>query len=85
MRCKSVRPVAEKGVCGVDDQEGTLPEMVFWERGDGRLQLIRHCDGVFSLLLDGIAVMPSGTFERLCRYMWKEFDMLNDIAIEWLN
>lgn len=60
----------------MDDQSGTLPHMVFWSRSDGRLRIIRHCDNVFSLQLDGEDIMPSGNFRILCNYAWAEFDII---------
>ena len=47
---------------------------VFWS--NGRLVLYRYCDSVFELFCDGISIMPIGTFEKLCAYMWAEFDIL---------
>lgn len=39
----------------------------------GKLEIYRHCDGVFELLCDGNRVMPVGTFEQINRYLWGEF------------
>src|SRR5690606_40428418 len=47
------------------DNRGHLPgRKVFWERGDG-LQILRHCDGVFTLERDGVEIMPPGTFDEI--------------------
>ena len=59
-------------------QFGNLPgPRTFWTSEDGRTRIIRHCHGVFTLEHDGREVMPQGTFERICRYVWAEF-------IDWL-
>lgn len=58
----------------MNEFSGTLPEMVFWS--NGRLEIVRHCDGVFTLFCGGEQVMPSGQFDPICRYMWQEFDVL---------
>jgi hypothetical protein len=55
--------------------DGTVPEMVFWERCDGRLKIIRHCDGVFSLLHDD-NIVKQGSFKETTDYAWMEFDIL---------
>lgn len=57
-----------------DPKVGHIGPGVFWT--NGRLEIYRHCDRVFSLLCDGVQVMPNGTFEQIDRYLWSEFDVL---------
>ena len=58
--------------------DAPLPGDVFWE--NGRLRIIRHCDGVFELQCDGKQVMPTGPFEYVNRYLWAEFDVIAEQA-----
>ena len=38
-----------------------------------RVEIIRHCDVVFTLEIDGIQDMGPTTFEEICRYVWFEY------------
>lgn len=59
------------------DNWGHTPRpTVFWT--NGRSTLIRHCEGVFELLHDGVLVMPPGPFEKVNAYLWSEFYVMGD-------
>lgn len=51
----------------------TIPGGVFWRSADGRVEIVRHCDGVFELLCEGVPVMPPSRFEPISEYVWAEF------------
>lgn len=46
---------------------------VWWVSGDGRTQIIRHCDVAFELIHSGVRVMPIGSFFQIHDYLWLEF------------
>ena len=46
----------------------------FWESKDKLTQILRHCDGIFSLVYKGEEVFPSpSSFEKCANYVWAEF------------
>lgn len=51
--------------------EGMVDEVI-WSKG--RLQIIRHCDGYFSLKVDGVVDMAGVKFSDICRYIRLEYD-----------
>ena len=53
-------------------------DKVFWK--NDRLTLMRHTDGVFELICDGVRVMPLGSFESIVSYLWAEFGVGPDLA-----
>jgi len=56
----------------VSEIDGHLPgRSVFWT--DGKVAIIRYCDGVFGLEYNGNEVMPEATFEAVNHYAWAEF------------
>ena len=59
------------------DNWGHMPEpTVFWS--NGWLTMIRHCEGVFTLVCNAVQVMPPGTFEQINAYAWAEFDVMGN-------
>lgn len=54
----------------------TPPGGVFWRSVDGRVEIVKHCDSVYELLCDGVAVMPPCRFEACADYVWAEFPPL---------
>lgn len=48
--------------------------MLFWRMG--RISIWRHCDGVFTLEIDGVEDMGPCSFEDICRYLRLEYDVL---------
>lgn len=56
-----------------DGFDYTQPGSVFWASADGRVEIVRHTDGVFELLCCGEPVMPCGTFRAVSDYVWAEF------------
>lgn len=44
----------------------------FWKSPCGRVVVIEHSAKKFELFLDSVAVMPPGSFEAICRYIWLE-------------
>lgn len=58
-----------------NDNMGHLPgPQVFWS--NGWVTMIRHCEGVFTLLCNDVLVMPPGPFEKINAYAWAEFDVM---------
>ena len=57
-----------------DPKSGHIGDGEFWT--NGRVQIWRHCDGVFELRCHGEQVMPIGSFETINRYLWAEFFVL---------
>ncbi len=57
-----------------DPKIGHIGPDVFWT--NGRLMIFRHCDSVFELFCNDVAVMPINTFEKINAYLWAEFDLL---------
>lgn len=44
---------------------------VIWRQG--RVKIVRHFAGCYSLVYRDVAVMPAARFGVLCRYVWAEF------------
>ena len=44
---------------------------VFYKQG--RVEILKHCDAVFTLEIDGIQEMGPTNFETICRYVWWEY------------
>ena len=55
-------------------QSGHIGPGIFWT--NGRLEIYRHCDGVFELFCDSVIVMPCNSFELINSYLWSEFDVI---------
>ena len=59
-------------------ESGHVGPGTFWKKG--KLEIYRHCDGVFDLLCNGIQVMPTGRFEQINLYLWSEFDLFSEFV-----
>lgn len=53
--------------------DNQLPGGVFWRSADGRVEIIRHYEGLYELVCEGVAVMPPCGFDLCASYVWAEF------------
>ena len=51
----------------------------FWETE--RLRIVRHCDSIFTLEVDGIQDMGPCRFEEINRYIWMEYEIPGFVSV----